>query len=226
MEATAIPEPTLRRLPLYHTHVKGLVDRGVTAVSCNSIGRFLGLDPSQIRKDFEIIGIVGKPRVGHDLASLVRSLESFLGCQILKPTVLAGADPLGQALLCLDGFKQFNLRPCGIFDTDEKRIGDEVQGLEIMPLGFLQDFVRMRKVQVGVITLPGWHAQHAADFMIKGGVRAIWNFAPVVLRVPADVIVENQNLCYSLAALSAKLARVTQPGLRPEAKPTRLGVES
>ena len=195
-------------------------------VSCNTIGRFLGLDPSQIRKDFEIVGIVGKPRVGHNVPSLVQSLESFLGCQLPKPTVLAGADPLAQALLCLDGFKQFGLRPCGVFDTDEKRIGNEVQGLEVMPLGFLPDFVRMRKVQVGVITLPGWQAQHAADFMIKGGVRAIWNFAPVVLRVPADVIVENQNLCYSLAALSAKLARVSQPGLRPESRAVRGGIES
>lgn len=221
MEAKAIPEPTLRRLPSYYVHVKGLIGRNGDSIACTDLARALGLDASQIRKDLEIIGIAGKPRVGHNLQNLLKSLEKFLGCHQFKPALLAGAGPLGRALLNFEEARQFGMRIVGVFDADEHRIGREAEGLEIMPLGFLADLARTLKARIGIVTLPAGYAQSAADLMVKGGIRAIWNFSPIALGVPPGVIVENQNLFFSLAALSARLAGVSADGsLLSERRPT------
>ena len=44
-----------------------------------------------------------------------------------------------------------------------------------------------------------------AEAMMAGGVRGIWNFTPVQLSVPADVIVKREDLAASLAVLSHRL---------------------
>ncbi len=194
--------------------LKGLLAETAIRSLARSSLRALGLDASQIRKDLESVGVVGKPRVGHNLPSLFRSLETFLGCHQTKPALLAGAGPLGRALLNFEEARQFGVRVVGVFDADEHRIGGEAEGLEIMPLGFLPDLARTMKARIGIVTLPARFAQHAADLMVKGGIRAIWNFTPIALRVPPGVIVENQNLYFSLAALSAKLAGGSADGSR------------
>ncbi|MFB3825871.1 MAG: redox-sensing transcriptional repressor Rex [Bryobacteraceae bacterium] len=206
MPLRPIPEPTLRRLPLYYHHLKGLERQGIVLVSCTMIGKDLGLDPTQIRKDFETTEIVGKPKVGYGVPALIRAIESCLGWNQTKAAVIAGAGSLGRALLQFKDFSSFGLRVVAIFDAEEN-IGHQVDGLEVLPLGFLPDLARLLKVRIGILTLPAMVAQHAAELMLKGGVRAVWNFAPVALRVPPDVIVQNEDLYYSLAALSAKLAR-------------------
>jgi redox-sensing transcriptional repressor len=195
--------------------LKGLIGRSSNAIACTDLARALSLDASQIRKDLEIIGVVGKPRVGHNLQNLLQSLENFLGCHELKPALLAGAGPLGRALLNFEEARQFGMRIVGVFEADEHRIGGEAEGLEIMPLGFLPDLARMQKARIGIVTLPGRYAQNAADLMVKGGIRAIWNFSPLALRVPPGVIVENQNLFFSLAALSARVAGASTDGSLP-----------
>jgi redox-sensing transcriptional repressor len=172
----------------------------------------LGLDASQIRKDLEIVGGAGKPRVGRQIPCLIKSLETFLGCDQTKPAVLAGAGPLGRALLGFEEAHQLGVRVVGVFDADERRIGGEAGGLEVMPLGFLPDLSRTLKARIGMVTLPAKFAQNAADLMVNGGIRAIWNFSPIALRVPPGVIVENQNLYFSLAALSARLAGASAGG--------------
>ena len=45
-------------------------------------------------------------------------------------------------------------------------------------------------------------AQDAANRLIGAGVNAILNFAPVVLRVPSNVVVSNVNLAIELENLS------------------------
>jgi hypothetical protein len=66
------------------------------------------------------------------------------------------------------------------------------------------------EILIGVITTPAEVAQTVADMLVQGGVRAIWNFAPITLRVPPEVLVHNEDLYYSLAALSCKLSKALQ----------------
>ncbi len=207
MNLKPLPEPTLRRLPAYCHHLRRLQASGIMVVSCSTIGRDLGLDPSQIRKDLEITGVSGKPRVGYSVSALVNAIEHFLGWDQLKMAVLAGADSLGLALLAFNNFGRYGLKIVGVFEADERLIGDDAHGFEVRPLGFLPGFARAMGVRVGIITLPARLAQTAADAMVSGGVKAIWNLASSPVVVPEGVLVENEDFYYPLAALSCRLAR-------------------
>ncbi len=200
-----ISEASLRRLAVYYHLLQVMLLSGVTQVSCAAIGRDLSLDPTQVRKDIEMTGIRGKPKVGYPLAELLRWIEKFLGWHHPKCAFLAGAGSLGSALLGYDKFREHGVNLVAAFDTDRDKIGQFIHGIEIQPLGFLPDLAQRMQVRLGVIATPAAAAQAVADLMVKGGIRAIWNFAPVHLRVPDFVLVQNEDLYHSLASLSFKL---------------------
>jgi redox-sensing transcriptional repressor len=200
-----IPEASLRRLPIYYRCLQEMMTAGVAQVSCTTLARVLGLDPTQVRKDIEMTGIVGKPKVGYPLGELVRWIENFLGWNRPKEAVLAGAGSVGSALLGYQKFRSHGILIVAAFDIDPEKIGQRIHGREIQPLMFLPDFVRQRHTLVGVIATPAADAQSVTDLMVSGGIRAIWNFAPTHIQVPERVILQNEDLYHSLASLSFKL---------------------
>jgi redox-sensing transcriptional repressor len=202
-----IPEPTLRRLPKYHHLLLELRKQGVTSVSCTRIGDSLGLLPVQVRKDLQYTGIIGRPKVGYELRELLEKIEEFLGWNNTSDAFLVGAGNLGSALLGYNKFEQFGLSIVAAFDADSRKVGTQIHGKQVLPLEKLPSLVQQMGVHIGIITTPAESAQEVADLLVAGGVRAIWNFAPVTLTIPADIVVQNEDLYHSLAALSSKLAR-------------------
>ena len=202
-----MPEASLRRLPTYYRLLQQLLSRGDRQVSCADLARSLNLDPTQVRKDIEMTGIVGKPRVGYPLAELMGWLENFLGWNRPKSAVLAGAGQLGGALLGYQKFRDHGMQIVGVFDVDAEKIGQRIHGCEVQPLMFLPDFVRRTQTLIGVIATPAAAAQSVAEIMVCGGIRAIWNFAPAHILVPDFIILQNEDLYNSLASLSVRLER-------------------
>lgn len=203
----SIAEASLRRLPVYHHLLEEMMIAGVPFVSCSRIGRALNLDPTQVRKDIEATGIVGKPKVGYPLPALVHWIENFLGWSNTKEAIIAGAGSLGNALLGYQKFRQFGINIVAAFDTDADKLGLSIHGKQVLPMDQLRDFAHERHIHLGVIATPSTAAQSVADLMVAGGIRAIWNFAPVHLRVPDLVILQNEDLYPSLASLSFKLEK-------------------
>jgi redox-sensing transcriptional repressor len=201
-----IPEASLRRLPVYHRFLVQAAPEN-PYISCSTIARALDLDPTQVRKDIELTGIVGKPKVGYSLPALMRWIEDFLGWNNTKDAFLAGAGSLGSALLGYQKFQQFGLNIVAAFDTDPSKIGQQLHGKEVLHLDRLRDLAQRMHIHMGVVATPAGPAQQVADLMVDGGIRAIWNFAPVHLRVPSSVILQNEDLYHSLASLSFKLER-------------------
>jgi len=207
-----VSEPTLRRLPTYLHLLRGHHELGAERISCNQIGRELGLDPTQVRKDLAVAGNAGRPRVGFEVASLIEGIETFLGWNNVNEAFLAGAGNLGYALLGYDRLKDYGVHIVAAFDSDPRKVGTEVHGRMVLAIGRLAGLVRRMHVRIGIIAVPADQAQGVADRMVEGGVLAIWNFAPVTLQLPPHVIVQNEELYYSLAALSRKVsARLRNP---------------
>ena len=202
-----MPEPTLKRLPLYHRFVKAWEQDGRASVSCTDIGGALDLDPTQVRKDLEAAGIQGRPRIGYGVASVIDGIASFLGWTNRNEAFLVGAGSLGSALLGYRKFEECGLRIVAAFDADPAKVGQRIHGKPVLPLNQLRGLAERRRVLIGIITVPAPPAQAVADQLVAGGIRAIWNFAPVQLRVPPTVLVHNEDLYCSLASLSQKLAR-------------------
>jgi redox-sensing transcriptional repressor len=208
-EATrgGIPQPSLNRLPQYHHYLVERKAKGVNAVSCSVIGQDLNLVPVQVRKDLQYTGIVGKPKTGYSVPDLIVAIETFLGWNNVHEAFLVGAGNLGTALLGHERFSNFGLSIVAAFDTDPVKIGQWVHGKMVLPMDKLVDLARRMSIHLGIITAPAEHAQVIAEEMVAGGIQAIWNFAPLSLKVPPTVIVHNEDLYSSLASLSWKLAR-------------------
>lgn len=204
-----VSEATLRRLPAYYHFLRALRECGRDVVSCSHIGSALRLDPTQVRKDLEATGIVGRPKVGYELNALLEAIVTFLGWNNHKDAFLVGVGHMGSALL---GYEQ--MATCGInilagFDSDPTKIGSDVNGKKVFGLDKLPDLVERMKVHLGIITVPAPAAQSVADLLVESGVRAIWNFAPVSLQVPPGIIVQNEDFYPGLAVLSSRIAALS-----------------
>lgn len=206
-EIKAIPEPTLRRLPIYYHYLSKLTQGSeADCISCTQIADDLKLIPIQVRKDLEITGALGKPKVGYNVAALKKIIADFLGWNNMSDAFLVGAGHLGQALLGYQGFKDYGLNIAAAFDVDPKKVGKEIQGKKILHVYKLPGLAKRMNVQIGILTAPAHAAQELASLMIDAGIKAIWNFAAVRLVVPDGVIVQHENLASSLAVLSKRIA--------------------
>jgi redox-sensing transcriptional repressor len=208
------PEPTLRRLPTYYRFIKELQKEGRATVSCSDIGEELKFESTQVRKDLEMTGIVGKPRVGYTVSALLAAIEQFLGFNNANEAFLVGAGSMGSALIGYNKFQEYGLRIVGAFDNDPAKVGRAIHGKTIMPLEQLPEMARQMHILIGIVTVPADAAQQVTELMMASGICAIWNFAPVRLRVPANIILRNEDLYCSLASFSQKVAQALRT--RPE----------
>ena len=204
-DLVSIPEPTLRRLPIYYKFLKMKFNEQDQYVSTTTIAEGLGLKSIQVRKDLQVTGAVGKPKIGYHIETVISAIENCLGYNNVKDTLLVGTGHLGLALLGYQGFEEYGLNIVAGFDTDPQKIGEKHEGKWIYDLTEFSKLAQRLKIQIGIITTPVNVAQKVCDLMVESGIKAIWNFAPVHLKVPDNVIVQNENMTSSLAVLSKQL---------------------
>ena len=163
----------------------------------------------QVRKDLALISsTAGKPKRGFDVDELIGDIDRFLGYDNVSDAVLVGAGGLGSALVGYGGFKNYGLNIVAAFDTNPALIGRSIKGVRVCDARELSSLVRRLNVRIGIIAVPKEAAQGAADALVEGGVRAIWNFAPVHLALPENIAVKNEDMAASLAILSKRLAEI------------------
>ncbi|MBT9176429.1 MAG: Redox-sensing transcriptional repressor Rex [Firmicutes bacterium] len=197
-----IPRPTIERLPLYLRCLARLKSTGVDVVSSEELGRLLAITSVQIRKDLAYFGEFGRRGIGYDVDSLARQVTSILGADHLQRIALVGLGHLGQALANYEGFREHGFNIAVMFDADPSKVGLTVAGQRILPIDRMVDVVKHTGIELAVLAVPAHAAQRVTDVLVQGGVRAIWNFAPVRLNVPEHVEVRYENFIVGLLALS------------------------
>ncbi|WP_462318224.1 redox-sensing transcriptional repressor Rex [Marinilabilia sp.] len=208
-----VPEPALRRMPCYLAYLKIASRKGDRYISSTNIAGDMGVDPTQVTKDLSYTGISGKTRVGYEVEPLIDALEDFLGFRIIDKAFLFGAGSLGRALLHDHGLKQYGLNVVKAFDIDPAVVGREIVDV---PIHHIDDFKLMREegVEIGILTVPTESAQQVANLMVEGGIKAIWNFTPVRIKTPDDIVVQNTSLYAHLAVMFNRLHEVKQQTAR------------
>lgn len=202
-----IPEPTLRRLPVYYQYIKKFSqDNKGDFISCTQIAQELHLIPIQVRKDLEYTAALGRPKVGYSVSDLLKAIEYFLGWNNTTEAILVGAGHLGSALLGYNGFKDYGLNIVAAFDSDPGKIGKEIRNRKIYSISKMPEIIKRTNIKIGILTAPGEVAQELADLMVQAGIRAIWNFAPTKISASSEIIIQHENLASSLAVLSKRLA--------------------
>ena len=199
-----ISKSVLKRLPGYLAYLKSLPDTAPPNISATALANALGMGEVQVRKDLAMVSDGGRPKIGYLRESLIEDIEQFLGYDNTTDAVLIGAGRLGQALMGYRGFEEYGLNVLAAFDTNPTCDHTE-DGKPILHMDQLEQFCRAHKVLMGIITVPDCHAQEVCDKLISCGIKAIWNFAPIHLEVPSNILVQSENMATSLAVLSMHL---------------------
>ncbi len=209
----------LERLIRYYRYLGEFTARkNVDTITSSQLGTVLHIDPTQVRKDFGAIGLMGISRVGYEVCEVCRAIRLVFGFDHPYPAVMVGAGNLGNALLSYPGFARYGLRIVAAFDNDPKKVGTFITGVEVQGIRSMKPFIRKHGIQMAILTTPVAVSQTIADRLVSAGIKAIWNFSPTRLSVPEDVLIRNEHISLGLAQVAYHLN-----GLR-EDEPRRLAI--
>jgi redox-sensing transcriptional repressor len=201
-----IAESTVRRLSLYLRFLEQSQSQGAATISSADLARRGGTTPAQVRKDLSFFGSFGKRGLGYSVDQLAARIREILGLERTYRVVLVGAGRIGGALVQYPGFRQRGFHVAAIYDTDQRKIGSRWNGLVVRDVAHLEADLRRHPSDIAVVVTPAEAAQEVTNRLVRAGVKAILNFAPIQLAVPADVVVKSVNMALELETLSFALA--------------------
>ncbi|MBD3160787.1 MAG: redox-sensing transcriptional repressor Rex [Candidatus Eisenbacteria bacterium] len=204
------------RLPLYYRLSERRIRSGEDAISVGELAAAVEVEADTILEDLQVLGIDPGPEGRVPVGTLHDVSEHLLGLRPVNTAILVGMGRLGSAIASYEGFGPFGMRIIGVFDSDPAKIGRFVGGLRILPMEQLEDVCTIFEIRLAVLAVAPEAAQETAARLVRAGVQAIWNFAPVELEVPAEVVVRNEDLAAGLAQLCRDLREANLRRLPPE----------
>ncbi len=192
----------IRRLPKYYRYLGEMKKKDIRRVSSQELSRITSFTASQIRQDLNCFGGFGQQGYGYNVDDLYQEIGNILGLNRTYKTVIIGAGNLGQAIVNYTFFEKSGFITKGIFDINPKVIGLSINEIKVYDVEKLEEFVKTNSIDIGIICTPKNQCQKVAEILAKGGVKAIWNFAPSDIKVSDDILVENVHLSESLFTLS------------------------
>lgn len=189
-----ISQASLKRLPKY---LRILKEKESTYISSTEIADSLNLNPIQVRKDLALVSKSdGKPGIGFNVNELIMDMEEFLNLNNTTDAIIVGAGKIGQALMNYKGFENY-INILMAFDNDTNKCDNK----KIFNIDKMENLVNRLNIHIGIIAVPKENAQDVCNKMIDCGIKAIWNFAPIDLKVPLNVSIKNEDLSASLLIL-------------------------
>ena len=170
----------------------------------------LGVTPAQIRKDLSYFGRFGKQGRGYNVQRLAQELRQILGLDRQWSMILIGVGHLGQAILTYDGFHPQGFIIVDAFDSDSSLIGKEIGGVSVHHTDTLKKYLSERQVDIGIVAVPPEAASAIIGLLVDGGIRAILNYAPTSVSVPATVEVKNIDPVLALQSMTFYLKTTAQ----------------
>lgn len=190
MNADKIPDIIIGRLPIYLRALQQLSDKGMLTTSSQELGEIIGISAAQIRKDISQFGEFGKQGTGYSVPFLIERLRDILKVDRNWEVVVVGMGDIGHALARYNGFANRGFHINMVFDNDPKKIGQTVGNYEIYDSASLPEKLKQSKIKIAMLTVPATAAQETADLLVKAGIKAILNYAPISLNVPRGVHVQ------------------------------------
>ncbi len=196
-----VSKSVIKRLPVYLRILDQLIQRRVDMVSSKELSNESGFTAEQIRKDLAYFGAFGTRGAGYNTVYLRERIIKIIGLDKKIDTVVIGAGNLGTALTRYNSAKNPYVNVTAAFDRDSRLVGKKIDNIEIFDIEEAPRYIGGQDIRVAIIAVPAAAAQEAADLVVKSGVRAILNFAPVKLHVPEGVHVHNADLTIELQSL-------------------------
>ena len=191
MNANKIPDIIIGRLPIYLRALQRMAEKGVQTTSSQELGERVGISAAQIRKDISQFGEFGKQGTGYRISFLVDKLREILKIDRIWDVVVVGAGDMGHALARYPGFVNRGFRIAMVFDNDHEKVGQQIGDFVVQDTIGIIDTIQEAGIKVAMLTVPASAAQDVTDMLVKAGVKAILNYAPISLNVPEDVRVQH-----------------------------------
>lgn len=191
MNADKIPDIIIGRLPIYLRALQRMAENGSQTTSSQELGESVGISAAQIRKDISQFGEFGKQGTGYRITYLIEKLREILKVDRIWDVAIVGAGDMGHALANYPGFVNRGFQITMVFDNDAGKIGQKIGKYIVMDAAEMVEKIREAGITVAMLTVPAAAAQEVADQLVKAGVRAILNYAPISLNVPEGVKVQH-----------------------------------
>lgn len=204
---TELSRSSVERLYSYYLLAMHAHEDGSTHISSRQLAENLLIGDTQVRKDMAAINLAGQPKRGYEIDATIIALQQSMGVNQMHHAVLCGAGNLGCALLEYSRFSEFGFKVVGAFDINQAVVDSTVSTTRIMHVDNLEQVIELFKVEIGILTVNVWAAQELCDRMVKCGIKAIWNFAPIHLQAPESVLVRNEDFAGSLTVISHYLRK-------------------
>jgi len=202
-----VSELTTNRLSVYLRCLNVLEDAGVKTISSQALAEQFHLNAAQIRKDLAYFGEFGVRGVGYYVRDLKRYLRKILGLDRKLRVAIIGAGNLGLALADYPGFRQEGFEVSALFDTQASKVGEQSRGgVPIYDMRDLKKTVKRDGISIAMLAVPAAAAGDVVDLVVGAGIKAVLNFSPGTLQVPAGVKLKSVDLTVSLESLSFFLA--------------------
>ena len=196
----------IERYPIYLNVLLSLRNSGINKVNSRLLADALGCSEEQVRKDLQIVSPhSSKPGCSRDVNLLINHLKEYLGYNKVDKAVLVGVGHLGSALLSFKGFEDYGLEIVAGFDIDPSLTGETINDKPVYSIFNLDNKIKELGVDVAIVATPKDVTQEIVNKLINSGIKAIWNFVPIHLVVPENIIVENMDLARSLAVFFHKI---------------------
>ena len=195
----------VRRLPRYYRYLSDLLRMDITRVSSKELSNRMGITASQIRQDLNCFGGFGQQGYGYNVESLYNEIGNILGVNDKFRTIIVGAGNMGQALANYSNFEKRGFLLTAIFDVNPKIIGKKIKNIEILHLDSIEEFAKNNRVDIAILAVPAEQTPEAAEKIAKLGIKGLWNFSPMDLKLPYDIVIENVHLSDSLMVLGYRM---------------------
>lgn len=205
MTKKRISESTIHRLSLYLRALSVLEKESHETVSSKELAKREKLTPAQVRKDLSFFGSFGTRGLGYPVIDLKKQIASILGIDRVWRVALFGVGNIGSALVSYKEFSRQGFQIIKLFDNDQRKIGSNHKGIIISDIKNMERELQEAQIEIAVIAVPATVAQYIVDDVVKAGIKAILNFAPINLKVPQDVYLRNENMSMELEYLSFAL---------------------
>lgn len=210
MAKKEISQAVIQRLPRYYRYLEELMEQGLERISSNELSKRMKLTASQIRQDLNNFGGFGQQGYGYRIQKLHDEIARILSLDEEHSMILIGAGHLGQALANYSNFQKRGFLLRAVFDVKPELIGTEVAGLKVLPMEELERVIEESGPRLAALCVPKDAALPVAERLVSLGIKGIWNFAPVDLELPEQVVVENVHLSESLMRLSYRMRELAE----------------
>ena len=215
-----ISNKVMGRLTRYRALLTDYFPKEKAYVFSHELAAMMGLSASQVRRDLMCLGYYGVPRYGYEVFELIKHINQVLDASKLHNVAVVGAGNLGRALMTFLESRRATLKIVAAFDDDPTMANRVINGVPCHPMDVVEEVIVQKDIRIAILCVPGPVAQRVTDRLVKAGIKGILNFAPVPIRIPVGVALEEIDVTSSLERVAFFTTARTAPARerRPSAR--------